>query len=351
MGSETKGASREIGLLVIRVGTLQEWFAFTDWARDKLMTSAAGLDDEQLDRPFEMGEGSLRKTLNHIFAAECVWLDRWERHPQPRYAASSEGVTMTHLWSEFRELSKRRDRFVASLADDQLGRDLTYTNRLGKTYTFPIGAMMLHVCVHGSHHRAQAMNMLRRVGAMLPKPGADYIFMKLEQPAGTPCVLDLDTLRTCFRYTDWAQGEVLASAASLSDEQLDRVFEMGEGTLRKTLGHIRDAEVWWNSNWTKGPGMLFPAGDDREPVRDIASSYKEVTARRDDFVRGLGDADLRRMVGAQPRPDRKLTLPIGVTMLQLCHHAIHHRAQAVNMLRHVGASIPAVDFLEMLKPG
>ena len=63
---------------VVHTGTLQEFFAFNDWANDKVLSQATGLNDDQTDRPFEMGEGSIRKTLNHLFAAECVWLDRWE---------------------------------------------------------------------------------------------------------------------------------------------------------------------------------------------------------------------------------------------------------------------------------
>jgi len=34
------------------------------------------------------------------------------------------------------------------------------------------------------------------------------------------------------------------------------------------------------------------------------------------------------------------------SLLQLCCHGSHHRAQLVNMLRHSGLKIPAVDVVD-----
>ncbi len=334
---------------LFRLGTIRELFAFTDWARDKLMTVASGLADEQLDRKFEMGEGSLRATLNHLWSSERMWLDRWKRHPQPRSRKDAAGVTMSGLWQEFRETAAERTKFLAGMGDADLPHLLTYTNVRGETYTFPFGGMMLHVSNHGSHHRAQAVNMIRRVGAALPRPGLDYIFMKIEAPETTPCGLDLGTLRTYFAYGDWANARVLAEAAKLTDEQLNRPFEIGLGTLRKTLVHIRDAEQWWFCNWTKGPGELFPQADEAIGVDQLQRLFAETASKRNEFISGLSDPDLKRIVKATPRPNVLRILPLGVPMLQLNHHGTHHRAQALNMLRHVGAKIPALDVVVWLR--
>ncbi len=333
---------------VVRKGTLAELFAFNDWARDGLLRASAGIDDERLDRPFEMGEGSLRKTLNHLYSAELVWLDRWEGR-LPRYRVSAEGVTVAGLGEEFRDVARRRNDFLNRLGDSELARRITYVNLRGKTYTYPLGAMMLHVCNHGSHHRAQAVNMLRRVGAPIPPPGLDYIFMKLEAPGATPGRLDVNSLRTYFRCSDWAQKRILDAASGLSGEQLDRPFEIGLGTLRKTLVHICDAEQWWDSNWTQGPCTAFPAADAGAPLQTIVQRYAETSKKRNGFLETLGDGDLVKPVSATPRPGVQRTYPLGVTMLQLCHHGTHHRAQALNMLRHVGAAVPELDALGALR--
>lgn len=333
----------------VRLGTLHELFAFNDWGRDAVMGCAAGLSKEQLDRPFEMGPGSLRNTLNHLYSVEWVWLDRWQGR-QPQYRVSAEGVEMAPLWDEWRDIAKRRNAYVGGLKDADLCVDLTYKNLKGQMLTFPLGAMLLHVCNHGSHHRAQVLNMLRHVGAKLPKPESDYIFMKLHDPQGTPCRLDAETIRSYLRYGDWAQEQMLKAAAPLTDEQLDRKFEMGVGSLRETLAHIRDAEGWWLTNWTKGPGALFPEEESRESIEEIGATFARTRLARNDMLRTIADGDLARRVDATPAPGMIKSFPLGVTILQICHHGTHHRAQAVNMLRHVGGETPALDVLEMLKP-
>jgi uncharacterized damage-inducible protein DinB len=183
----------------------------------------------------------------------------------------------------------------------------------------------------------------------MPKPETDYIFMKLHDPEGTPCRLDMETIRSYFRYSDWGQERMLQAAGPLSDGQLDRKFEMGVGTLRETLAHIRDGEQWWLTNWTKGPGELFPEGPSAESIEAIAASFHKARDAREDFLRSVTDEGLARRIEATPAPGMVCSFPIRVTMLQLCHHGTHHRAQAVNMLRHVGGEIPVLDVLEMLK--
>ena len=56
--------------------TLRALFVHNDWARDTLLALADPLTNEQLDRPFKMGLESLRYTLEHLWVAERIWLDR-----------------------------------------------------------------------------------------------------------------------------------------------------------------------------------------------------------------------------------------------------------------------------------
>jgi uncharacterized damage-inducible protein DinB len=214
--------------------------------------------------------------------------------------------------------------------------------------------MMLHVCTHGVHHRAQALNMLKRVGAELPKPGLDYIFFKLAQPGGgteslTPPQLEVDTVRTLYAYADWARDRTHVVASKLSDEQLDRRFDMGVGSLRETLMHIRFAEEWWFQNWMQGPGQPFPETPKNLPIADLERIFAETAGRRTAHLAKMSDADLKKPVTATPRPGVTRVFPVGVTMLQLVCHGTHHRAQALNMFRHVGTEVPTVDFLKFVE--
>lgn len=329
--------------------SVRELFRYNDWARDRLIESCTSLSDAQLDRVFEMGLGTIRETLNHICAAERVWLDRWIGHPAPRFRVQADRIAIGPLAEEWRQIAAERDQFLQSFKDHELQRVLVYRNRSGQEFRNPLGGLMLHVSTHGTHHRAQILNMLRHVGATLPKPGLDYIFMRLALADEPPPPLDLATILTFFAYSDWATDRVLAAAETLGDAQLDHPFEMGLGTLRRTLLHIRFAEQWWLDNWTRGPGGAFPESPETTRIENLRRLNLETRIARNAFLANTTEADLANIVEAHPRPGVVRRFPLGVTLLQLCCHGTHHRAQALNMLRHVGAKLPTLDVIAKLR--
>lgn len=338
----------------MNAATLRELFGHNDWANQKILAASAELPDSGLDRSFEMGEGTLRRTLNHMIAAERVWLDRWKMHASPRFRGDPAGMPIGALAMEFREVAAERDAFLSRCSQADLDGLLQYKNTRGDAFAFTLGELMLHVSNHGVYHRSQAVNMLRHIGAETPKPGMDYIFWKLEQPGGGTSDsaapdLDLASIRTYFDYSDWAHKRVHSIATKLNDAQLDREFAMGLGTLRKSLLHIRFAEEWWLQNWTVGPDRPFPELPGGLPIAELDLLFADTISNRRAFLAALTDADLKNITRAKPRPGVERAFPLGVTMLQLCCHGTLHRAQAVNMLRHVGAEIPALDLVLFLR--
>ena len=53
----------------------------------------------------------------------------------------------------------------------------------------------------------------------------------------------MKTLRALFAHNDWARDRIMTCAASLTDAQLDRSFEIGPGSLRETLTRVRDERI------------------------------------------------------------------------------------------------------------
>lgn len=329
----------------VELGTIRELLIHNDWGRDRMMDVAATLSDAHLDQPFEMGEGSLRATLRHLWGAEQIWLSRWQGLPVEPHLPDirDSSMSMKRLWEHFRTTAVERDRFANELTNSSLTRPVHVTLQSGEQYTFSLGDTLLHVINHGIHHRAQAVNMLRRVGAPPFQRGLDYIFMKIDEKPRPPAILDHGTIAAYLGYADWAMDQVGAAAAALDAAKLDRAFEMGLGTLRRTLMHITDAEAWWLENYTRGPSGEFPALDESKSAADAIRAYRDVAARRNKYLAG---ADLKRPVEVHPRPDVIRRFPFGCVMLQLCCHGVLHRAQAVNMLRHLGAPVPELDYLD-----
>ena len=149
--------------------TIRELFAYHDWGRDRLMALAETRHDSQLDRTFEMGEGSLRKTLEHLFGAEWTWLQRCKGRSPAHGECPRDFTSMAALWDQWRQVAQQRNALLDTLSNADLSRSVTYIHPTGKTYSFQLGHVLLHVCCHGTHHRAQALNMLRHLGITVPE--------------------------------------------------------------------------------------------------------------------------------------------------------------------------------------
>jgi uncharacterized damage-inducible protein DinB len=135
------------------------------WTNRNLRDAARKCSAEQLDQAFEIGLGTLRKTLTHLHAAESVWL------------MTLKGETKTPspfdlTYGSFAELESAWDRseqswsaMLASMTDADLTKPVKKTASItGEVYTTPTLDVLLHVCVHAQYHAAQAVNMLRRLG-------------------------------------------------------------------------------------------------------------------------------------------------------------------------------------------
>lgn len=350
---------------MIKLGTIRELCTYSDFANDLLVSSARGVSDEQLDRPVEMGRGDLRKTLLHIYAGEYVWLQRWKGNVDQPWVAEGEALSVADMARLFAEMRPERDAFLASLSDGDLDRRQGYLDTIAGRFTAPLGDMLLQACTHSMHHRAQASNMLRQAG--VKPPGIDYLRLRIEQPTiefddevrksievmkltvaeklSPAADLDPRSVLYFYRYGDWAFGQLMDAAEPLSDEQLDRRFEMGMGTLRQTLLHIHDADRWWCKIWSGNPPPGFEVAPESTSLAELRTQFEQTRSKRDGFVQQQNADSMHQATEARFRPELKATFRLGETMLQLCGHGTHHRAQAVNMLRRLGAKPPELDYM------
>lgn len=329
-----------------RVETIREFLAYNAWARDRVLNMAAGAPAEQLDAPIEMGRGSLRETIRHLYRAEYRWYERW-LDGETLELADGTGLSSVGQFGEaFRALHDHRGRWLEGFDDDSVHRPVCFTHD-GESYALPLDQLALHVCNHGTHHRAQALNMLRRLG--LKVRDIDYIDMRHGRQDDPPPDFSSEMIRDYFRYNDWARDTVLDAAVGLSDGDLDRLFEMGPGTLRKTLLHIRDAEQWWLENWHTDSEHHFAELDAETTLDELRDLYNQTAQQRDAVLGRVTDADLKRRVWCRPSPGETYTFRLGETMHQICNHGTHHRAQALNMLRRLGVDPPGLDYARWLR--
>ncbi|MFQ5734086.1 MAG: DinB family protein [Planctomycetaceae bacterium] len=143
--------------------------ASNHWATRNILDACAGLSDEQFHQRFEMGPGSLHDTLTHIVGAMRGWGDLLagrEIRPRPEGERYSPQQLLEMLDAAAADLE--------SSAKSHPVDELMTRTRDGKSYTFSRGGVLTHVTTHGMHHRAQCLNMLRRLGVD-PLPASSVV--------------------------------------------------------------------------------------------------------------------------------------------------------------------------------
>jgi uncharacterized damage-inducible protein DinB len=143
---------------------LKMLFAHDRWATAKVLDACANhLTPEQFHQRFDIGPGSLRDTLTHILGAMRTWTDTLSATATPRPRLESDGQQRTP--QQLRELLDECCReFVAEAHRRPLDETVTRRTRDGRTAVMTRGAVLMQVVTHGMHHRAQCLNMLRRLG-------------------------------------------------------------------------------------------------------------------------------------------------------------------------------------------
>lgn len=159
---------------MIHVDTLRSMMKYSDCANAALLAASEPLGDAQLDQPFDMGVGSLRRTLLHIYNGEHVWLNRWQGRRETPWPSESEMAVVRDLTERFRATWRERDAYIAGLTDAALAQTVVYRDSKGSLFSATLSDMTMQMFVHSAHHRAQAANMIRRVGGSLPD--LDYMY-------------------------------------------------------------------------------------------------------------------------------------------------------------------------------
>jgi uncharacterized damage-inducible protein DinB len=145
----------------------------------------------------------------------------------------------------------------------------------------------------------------------------------------------MDLLDRLLGHDHWTTRELLLRSQHLTDEQLDRPFPIGHATLRATCEHmIWNIEVWTDLICLR-PRRPHPGPDATTPARYIErldASYAEfaAVARRIQSEGRLDDTFLDT-VETPPVPHT-----FGAGIAHVITHSMHHRAQVLNIMRHLG---------------
>lgn len=162
------------------VAEIRELYYYDHWANRRVRDACSALTDEERRRDLGSSFPSVLETLQHIVAAEWIWLERWNGRSPPGAPPDLSPVEWPALDRRWSELESAQQRFVSALTDDDLQRVIAYRNTRGDPFAAPLSELLRHVVNHSTYHRGQVATMLRQLGASVP--ATDLVLFYRERP-------------------------------------------------------------------------------------------------------------------------------------------------------------------------
>jgi uncharacterized damage-inducible protein DinB len=144
---------------------IRELYDYNRWANQRSLAAAARLDKATCVRPMGNSFSSVRDTLAHILGAEWIWLERWNGLSPAALLDAANFPTAESLKARWQTVEEDYSRFIQSLTPARLQEKLSYLNRAGQPYAYPLWQQMVHVVNHSTYHRGQVTTLLRQLGA------------------------------------------------------------------------------------------------------------------------------------------------------------------------------------------
>ena len=153
--------------------------AYNAWANARLYDAATALTDFERKRDVKGYFASLHGTLNHLIAADRIWMKRLTGSGE---APPPLGSILYDSFTELREAREADDArisaYIASLDAAAFEAILTYQSTHGAEKKLPVKVVLTHLFNHQTHHRGQASQMLRQLGVAEP-PALDFLYFAL----------------------------------------------------------------------------------------------------------------------------------------------------------------------------
>ncbi|MCW5710492.1 DinB family protein [Shinella sp.] len=140
--------------------------AYNAWANRTLYAEVGKLDDEAFRRNLGAFFGSLHGTLNHLLAADRIWMKRFTGSGDaPARLDAILHEDLAGLAAARQAEDARLIAYTESLSEAAIAADFTYSPLTNPAViTHPLGPALTHMFNHQTHHRGQCHAMLTMVG-------------------------------------------------------------------------------------------------------------------------------------------------------------------------------------------
>lgn len=158
------------------------------WANTRLRQTIKNLSFEVLEsRTRNAPFGSLGNLVIHIFNAIDAWLNRIEGKNQSYIRTLGDFENWSEVLATWESADQRFIQFINELPDSEtFKRIISYKSYKGIDFQTPLDEILMHVSLHGFHHRAQIALILRIEGQQ-PAPQLDAITYFRTKKQNSPC--------------------------------------------------------------------------------------------------------------------------------------------------------------------
>jgi uncharacterized damage-inducible protein DinB len=165
--------------------TFAMFAAYNRWANGRLYEAAGALSGEEWGRGVGAFFGSMMGTLNHLLAADRIWMRRFTGKGE---APARLDAVLFPAFDDLLPAREAEDRriadYVGSLGEADLAGTFTYTPiTIPDPVTQRLSPALSHFFNHQTHHRGQAHAILSQLGKA--PPVLDLIFFH-RTPEGRP---------------------------------------------------------------------------------------------------------------------------------------------------------------------
>lgn len=152
-----------------------------------------------------------------------------------------------------------------------------------------------------------------------------------------------DPIDILIEHNTWSMRQILERCAGLTEEQLHRTFEIGLGSVHDTVQHIVAADRWWTDRvGEREPRPFIEPATNRMTVPELKAFFEEADRDlRDVFGKATRENRLGDVLISRKPPGKRFTKAAAIVHTRT--HAMYHRAQIVNMLRHLQPDKPALE--------
>jgi uncharacterized damage-inducible protein DinB len=152
-----------------------------------------------------------------------------------------------------------------------------------------------------------------------------------------------------YEYNAWADRRVLQAADALTRDQFTKQLGSSFSSILATVSHIYGVEWLWLERFQGRSPSAVPDDSEFADITKLKSSWAAFEPTLLNFVRGLAQEDLDRVMEYKTMKFGVYRNPLWQSMQHLVNHGTYHRGQVTTMLRQLGAQPILTDLMHFYR--